>query len=150
MTSEETAAALQRLCEVYNRALTPGLLEVFADDYAAWPLDEFRAAVAAHRTDPERGRFFPTLADLIAQRVGTRETAAAHAAARFEADPCVDGTSPFDADRETHDRRANRRQAYIRRELSRHADHARLAAGGAGAPALQVDPRRICPDPELR
>lgn len=115
MTRDQIAIAAATLCTAYNRELTPALITLLADDYREWGADEFATCVQAHRRDPERGRFFPTLADLEYQRRGDRAQAKEIAAESFDLNPLIDGTSKFDADRETYEQRDRRKRAWITR-----------------------------------
>lgn len=105
------------LCEVYNRNSNPGLLEVMAEMYGDWSQEEFMACAHQHIRNPDRGRFFPVPADMEFQRHGDRLGARERAAEEFDINPLCDGTSQFDADRESYERRDQRRRAWISRAV---------------------------------
>lgn len=71
------AEALIGMGEVYDRKITPALASVYFDDLAEFDLQEVLSAFTAHRKDPERGRFFPKVADLIDKLAGTNAQIAA-------------------------------------------------------------------------
>jgi hypothetical protein len=100
---------------MYGRELTDDLFEISKECYSDWNADTFATAVRRHIRDPDRGRFFPVPADLTYQVSGDRNQAKVEAAAAFDANPLIDGTSKFDADRETYDRRDQRKRAYVAR-----------------------------------
>jgi len=50
---------------VYDKQVTPAMLEVWFSALATYPMDEIRAAFTRHVTDPDRGQFAPKPADII-------------------------------------------------------------------------------------
>lgn len=61
------AAMLDDVAGLYGKVLTPGQKAITFRALAAYPLAEVRAAFHAHVQDPQRGRFMPLPADVIAQ-----------------------------------------------------------------------------------
>jgi hypothetical protein len=51
--------------ELYDRKISPTLAEMYFRDLAEYPLEEVLATFETHRKDPDRGRFFPKIADLM-------------------------------------------------------------------------------------
>lgn len=70
------AQALIGMGEVYDRTISPAAAGIYFDDLKDYPLADVLAAFSAHRKDPDRGRFFPKVADLIAKLDVTDEQAA--------------------------------------------------------------------------
>jgi hypothetical protein len=141
MTREQIVAAVAKLCTLYGRQQSETLTEQFLEDFADWHPDAFAQAVQAHRRDTDRGRFFPTLADLLHQSIGDRNQAKVEAAAAFDSNPLIDGTSKFDADRETYDRRDQRKRAYVARAA--YEFEAMAMSGGAPQAVGFRDSRRL-------
>lgn len=50
-----------------NKIISPAAKAVFFEDLERYPLELVRASLAAHRSDPERGKFTPKPADIIYQ-----------------------------------------------------------------------------------
>lgn len=113
MTREETVQAATFLCLAYNRQLSEPLLELMLADFGGWDYQQFMSAVQAHRNDPERGRFFPSLADMRYQQIGDRAQAKAAAEVAFDNNPRIDGTTSFDANQESQYKRDARRRSYV-------------------------------------
>ena len=53
------------LTEIYDKAVSPALLDVWFAALAPYPLADVQTAIAAHVADPETGRFAPKPADII-------------------------------------------------------------------------------------
>lgn len=97
----EFSVMLDAVCSMLSRGTyTPNDLAtgMFFRAMARWPLADVRGAFDAHVADPQRGRFVPVPADLIAQiearagddgRPGAEEAWALSLAARDEADTVV-------------------------------------------------------------
>lgn len=51
--------------EVYDKAVSSALARLYFQDLQEYPVAAVLGAFAAHRKDPDRGRFFPKPADLI-------------------------------------------------------------------------------------
>jgi hypothetical protein len=103
----------------YGVALSKDQLRLALQDYAGWDLQTFQACVAMHRVHPERGRFYPLLADLNFQRIGGREHVHERAELEFEANPLIDGTPSHQVRTESVDDRERRRARWIKRSLAR-------------------------------
>lgn len=50
---------------VYDRTVTPAMMDIWFSALAAYPMDEVRGAFTRHVTDPDRGQFAPKPADII-------------------------------------------------------------------------------------
>ena len=61
------AESLIAIGELYDRAVSASLAEMYFGDLAEYPLAAVLQAFQAHRKDPDRGRFFPKIADLISK-----------------------------------------------------------------------------------
>lgn len=59
------AAAMTRLFAIYGDELTDALLEAWWGVLKAYELREVRLAMNSHATDPDKGRWRPTPADMI-------------------------------------------------------------------------------------
>lgn len=59
------AGAMTRLFAIYGDELTDSLLDAWWGVLAGYDLREVRFAMNAHATDPDKGRFRPTPADII-------------------------------------------------------------------------------------
>jgi len=116
MNQQEIAKAANFLCLAYNREISNPLLELMMSDYADWEYPKFMEAAQTHRGDPQRGRFFPSLADMQYQIIGDRSQAKAKAAIDFDNNPLIDGTGKYQADRETYPQRDGRKRSYIARQ----------------------------------
>lgn len=115
MNIEETQKAANWLCTAYNRNLSAELLDMMLADYRDMPYQQFMEAAQAHRNDVERGRFYPSLADIRYQIIGDRSQAKAQAGIDFDANPRIDGTSSFDENSESQFKRDARRRAWVER-----------------------------------
>ena len=62
---ETFATAMARLFDIYGDELTANVLDAWAGVLGQYPLREVRWAMNAHVTDPDKGRFRPTPADII-------------------------------------------------------------------------------------
>ena len=68
MTADDRAQfalAMTRLFAIYGDELTDALLDAWFGVLAGYDLREVRVAMSAHVTDPDKGRFRPTPADII-------------------------------------------------------------------------------------
>lgn len=61
------AEALAGMGEMYDKTVTTSLASMYFADLAEHSIDAVLGAMAAHRKDPDRGRFFPRVADVIHQ-----------------------------------------------------------------------------------
>lgn len=64
------SAMLNGLWAIKGQTLTAGARMEFFKTMEPWPLREVEAGIEAHKADPERGRFLPMPADIIAQIKG--------------------------------------------------------------------------------
>lgn len=63
----ELATLLVALGEYYERPLQRGVLALYVDALATFEIADVKRATRAHVEDPDRGRFFPKIAELIAR-----------------------------------------------------------------------------------
>ena len=59
-------AELRKTAEVYGKTLSREAVMFYFEDLAPWPIDRVIDGMKAHRRHPERGRFMPRPADIIA------------------------------------------------------------------------------------
>lgn len=64
------AQALIATGEVYDKEITQAKADIYFIDMTEFTVEQVIQAMAAHRRDPDRGRFFPKPADLIAKIEG--------------------------------------------------------------------------------
>lgn len=69
------AQTLFGMAEIYEKKLNPAVAEIYFDDLRQWPLQEVLQALSDHRKDPERGRWFPKVADVVHKLQGTKRDA---------------------------------------------------------------------------
>lgn len=61
---------------VYDKVVTVDMKRLYWDDLCHLPIGEIEAGMRAHRRDPERGRYFPRPADILARTIsGARMSA---------------------------------------------------------------------------
>lgn len=142
MNRKEIVEQTNLLCLAYNRPLSEQLLNLMASDFANWDLQTFQACVAMHRVHPERGKYFPLLADMNFQRIGGREHVCERAELEFEANPMIDGTPAHEARIESIQDRDRRRNRWVKRSLARFEIELRER----GADAMEyAGPGRLLP-----
>lgn len=61
---------LSGLSAYYDKELNTSQLRIYVDLLADYPIDQVSAAAKKHMQDPDRGRFFPKVADLVAKMTG--------------------------------------------------------------------------------
>ena len=61
------AQALIAVGEMYDKPVSNSLARLYFDDLSQHSIESVLAALAAHRKDPDRGRFFPKVADLMSK-----------------------------------------------------------------------------------
>lgn len=66
------AAWMAGICTMYRADLTDALIEIYWRALEDFTDDQLSAGLTRHVRDPERGRFFPNPADLIAAMTGTQ------------------------------------------------------------------------------
>ena len=120
ITKQQIAQILTHLSIAYGREATPDLAEIWWADFQTWDPDELAACIHAHRSDPEAGQYFPTLAHLTRQLIGSPNDIKIRAMVEFDNNPSIDGTSTWDIDRESYSDRERRRRAWINRQLEEH------------------------------
>lgn len=64
---DQFGSLLESVAELYNRTIKPMQTAMYFRALADYPLPEVQAALDAHAKCPERGRFFPLPADLLAK-----------------------------------------------------------------------------------
>jgi hypothetical protein len=62
-----TASLFLECAELYDKELKPAVLKTYLADLGDVPVEDIARALAAHRKDPDRGRFFPRPADIFAK-----------------------------------------------------------------------------------
>lgn len=78
MTTADAAKLVAILKATYvNAAIEPATIQAYARVLARLPYGAAEAAAFAHMADPDRGRFFPTPAELLAHASGLGDWAAA-------------------------------------------------------------------------
>lgn len=93
-TDQKDFSALLAGCmeSIYDRAVTPAMLQVWFVALAQYPLDEIRAAFGRHITDPDQGQYPPKPADIVRMLDGGGDGRALTAWAKVEkAVRCVGG-----------------------------------------------------------
>ena len=75
-SDNSVAKALAVTAEYYGKVLSPATLQQMRHDLAKYPQAMVLDAIASHRKNPERGRFFPLTADLMVYLTGTDESVA--------------------------------------------------------------------------
>ena len=59
-------AELRKTAEVYDKTLSREAVAIYFEDLAPYPVDRVIDGMTAHRRHPDRGRFMPRPADIIA------------------------------------------------------------------------------------
>ena len=65
--NEKFAVLMKSLCALYSRELTTDVVRMYWEDLNEFTWEQVDAMAKAHRRDPDRGRFFPKPADLLAK-----------------------------------------------------------------------------------
>ena len=65
--NSERARLILECAELYDKDIKPAVLKTYLADLEDVSLDDLARALAAHRRDPDRGRFFPRPADIFAK-----------------------------------------------------------------------------------
>lgn len=60
-------------CAAFDREFKKQMLDLYLSDLSGFSADQIVMAFNRHRLDPDRGRFFPKVADLIYQITGTEK-----------------------------------------------------------------------------
>ena len=74
MREEDEIKLLESLVvqgELYGREISEALQNIYLDDLGGYEINQVLCAMKAHRTDPERGRFFPKPSDIISKINGS-------------------------------------------------------------------------------
>jgi hypothetical protein len=64
---QKIVEAYSLTCLSYEKAFNKQLLDLFISDLSGYSAQQIAGALQAHRTDPDRGRFFPKVADVVYQ-----------------------------------------------------------------------------------
>ena len=64
---QKIVEAYSLTCLSYEKAFNKQLLDLFISDLSGFTADQIAMALRTHRTDPDRGRFFPKVADIVYQ-----------------------------------------------------------------------------------
>ncbi len=67
ITKRRLKDVLDETAELYEVTMTPAKLRAYWEDLQGLPEDALRACIRAHRRDPDRGRWFPLIADILAR-----------------------------------------------------------------------------------
>lgn len=73
LDKKEFAEAFSATCLAYEKAFSPELAKLYMLDLAEYSTESVKRAFSRHRKDPERGRFFPKVADIVYQIEGTQK-----------------------------------------------------------------------------
>ena len=118
MNRQEFVKIIAPISEYYaGKPMADAAIEVYFDLAKSLPADIFDHLIRFHMTDPDQGRFFPTMAHVMAQ-AGTESDAKAQAGIEFDRNTGIDGTSSFDRKQESMSAKASRRNAYIARSVA--------------------------------
>lgn len=64
---QKIVEAYSLTCLSYEKAFNKQLLDLFISDLSGFTANQISEALQSHRKDPDRGRFFPKVADIIHQ-----------------------------------------------------------------------------------
>lgn len=70
---QKIVEAYSLTCLSYEKAFNKQLLDLFISDLREYSADQIAMALSNHRKDPDRGRFFPKVADVVFQIEKTAE-----------------------------------------------------------------------------
>lgn len=117
MNAQDIAKAAKVLQVNYDRKFTTDKLKLWLAKFEPFPVDVLVVAIDRHIVDPERGMFFPTIADIFKQLVYSDAKIKTLAAQAFDDDPGIDGTDRFTIANEKYFDRAQRKRQYIAKDL---------------------------------
>lgn len=100
------------LCEYYGKTLSDAAIALYFEAAKDIDTQAFEYLVKLHLADPDQGKFFPTLAHIVGQASNETDIKR-QAAIEFDENPRIDGTSPFDLQKESRDHLEARRRKYI-------------------------------------
>lgn len=113
MNFEKFRDAMFALGVNYNREITDNHLKLYWAQFKDFSDEDFQVAVNDHMTDPEQGKFWPTVAHLMLSLCGCEMDVRVAAATAFDNNPRIDGCASFDASHETHQMRELRKKRFI-------------------------------------
>ena len=70
---KEFADSYMATCLAYDKEFNVELAKLYFSDLSEYSIQQVSAAFSKHRKDPDRGRFFPKVADLVYQITGTEK-----------------------------------------------------------------------------
>lgn len=118
MNRKEFVMIIAPVSEYYSgKPMTDAAIEVYFELAKELPADIFEHLIKLHMKDSDHGRFFPTMAHVMAQ-AGTDADAKAQAGIEFDRNPGIDGTCSFDRRQESMTATAARKNAYISRRVA--------------------------------
>jgi hypothetical protein len=82
LDAERFGSALAACMTLYNRPLTPDVLELYTRALARYDTDDVLRALEVHLLDPDVGQYAPKPADLVRRIAGSNTTVSARAWAR--------------------------------------------------------------------
>lgn len=112
MNKTEFTKIIFPICEYYGKTLSDAAIALYFDAAKEIDSSAFEHLVKLHLADPDQGKFFPTLAHIVSQASNETDIKR-QAAIDFDKNPRIDGTSPFDLQKETRDQREARRRKFI-------------------------------------
>ena len=112
MTRDEFVSIIMPVSEYYSRPLGDAAIEVYYSAAKEIPAAAFEFLVKRHMNDPVNGKYWPTLAHVLAQ-ASDQSDIEREAAIEFENNPKIDGTGWFDLNQETRHQRELRKRQYI-------------------------------------
>lgn len=113
MKTEDLIKATHVLAITYEKSLTLEQCELWLSIFEYVPVTKFAHALQKHITDPDQGRFFPTPAHILGHMVLSKSVVKLRAEEEFDNNPCIDGTSSFDAQKESEFDRQRRRREHV-------------------------------------
>jgi len=112
MNKSEFIEIIIPLAEYYGKTLTDAAMMVYFEAAKFIDALAFQHLVKMHMTDPDQGKFFPTLAHIVGQ-ASDEKTVSRQAGIAFDKNPKIDGTSGFDVKKESKQQLETRRRHWI-------------------------------------
>ena len=118
MTYTEFLSAIEVLTTTYSCSLSEKKLKVREVIFIDLDAELFRQAITQHIIDPDQGRFVPTPAHIVRHLVQSDDDIKLTASQAFDNDLCIDGSSTWNANRESVADRRYRKQRYVSEYLA--------------------------------
>jgi len=67
MSKHRFSQLMDDIGTIYDKEITPTIKRLYWEDLGEMPIELVEAAIQSHRRDPDRGRYFPKPADIIAK-----------------------------------------------------------------------------------